>query len=78
LSGQSRQETLVHMNFYAASVALLWTTAMQLGAPDAGAPRSVRTAARRGEPRLHAATAPGEGFERQQESGCAHRHQTQQ
>jgi hypothetical protein len=40
---------LVHMNFYAASVALLWTTAMQLGAPDAGAPRSVRrTAARRG------------------------------
>jgi hypothetical protein len=40
---------LVHMNFYAASVALLWTTAMQLGASDAGAPRSVRsTAARRG------------------------------
>jgi hypothetical protein len=23
---------LLHMNFYAASVALLWTTAMQLGA----------------------------------------------
>ena len=40
---------LVHMNFYAASVALLWTTAMQLGASDAGAPRSVRsTAAQRG------------------------------
>lgn len=24
------------MNFYAESVALLWTTAMRLGAPDAG------------------------------------------
>jgi len=37
----------VHMNFYAASVALLWTTAMQLSAPDAGAPGSVRSAAAR-------------------------------
>lgn len=28
------------MNFYAASVALLWTTAMRFGAPDAGGSRS--------------------------------------
>jgi hypothetical protein len=37
---------LANMNFYTASVALLWTTAMQLDAP---APSSVRGAAvRRG------------------------------
>ena len=34
------------MNFYAASVALLWTTAMRFGAPDAGRPRTVRSADR--------------------------------
>jgi hypothetical protein len=38
----------VHMNFYAASVALLWRTAMRLGAPDAGGPGSVRSTAARG------------------------------
>jgi hypothetical protein len=30
------------MNFYAASVALLWTTAMRFGAPDAGQPGTGR------------------------------------
>ena len=39
---------LVHMNFYAASVALLWKTAMRLGVPDAGGPGSVRSTAARG------------------------------
>jgi hypothetical protein len=39
---------LVHMNFYAASVALLWETAMRLGVPDAGGPGSVRSTAARG------------------------------
>jgi hypothetical protein len=44
------------MNFYASSVALLWTTAMRLGGPRAEAPEAERIppnrrVAGRGEPR---------------------------
>jgi hypothetical protein len=36
------------MNFYTASVALLWTTAMRLGGPDPARPTSVLSTAARG------------------------------
>jgi hypothetical protein len=64
------------MNFYAASVALLWTTAMRHGAPHAGGPRSVRSAAARYD--VDPATLTGVSHPEETMMARAHRWRTRQ